>query len=333
MMDDRAKRSPDRAEVETAAAMTEQVSTEQVLTEQVLTEPPRLLLVHAHPDDETITTGGTIAHYVRAGADVTVLTCSLGEEGEVIGQTWAELVVDRADQLGGYRILELHRALAALGCNPPRFLGGAGRWRDSGMAGTSAAHAPRAFVNADRSEALGALLAVMRELRPQVVVGYDPEGGYGHPDHQQAHSLLTEAVEICGTSGHPEAGEPWEISKFYWTVTGRTQLDDGLASVSDIPRGWRMPTTGELPSVPDEMITTSIDVRPVIEAKVNALRAHATQVTVAPSGTEYALSNNIVQPVLQDEQYVLVRGEPVAENRAGRESDLFAGVLGCVPSH
>ncbi|MCU6561537.1 PIG-L family deacetylase, partial [Klebsiella pneumoniae] len=98
--------------------MTEQVVTEQVVTEQAMTQPQRLLLVHAHPDDESITTGGTIAHYVRAGVDVTVLTCSLGEEGEVIGDTWADLVVDRADQLGGYRILELHRALAALGCNP-----------------------------------------------------------------------------------------------------------------------------------------------------------------------------------------------------------------------
>jgi N-acetyl-1-D-myo-inositol-2-amino-2-deoxy-alpha-D-glucopyranoside deacetylase len=151
----------------TNKSTSEQTMTEPAITEPSMTEPQRLLLVHAHPDDETITTGGTIAHYVRAGADVTVLTCSLGEEGEVIGETWADLVVDRADQLGGYRILELHRALAALGCNPPRFLGGAGRWRDSGMAGTSAARKPRAFVNADRDEALGALVAVIRELRPR----------------------------------------------------------------------------------------------------------------------------------------------------------------------
>ena len=89
----------------------------------------RLLLVHAHPDDETITTGGTIAHYAQAGVEVTVLTCSLGEEGEVIGNRWAGLVADQADQLGGYRILELTRALDALGARPPRFLGGARRRR------------------------------------------------------------------------------------------------------------------------------------------------------------------------------------------------------------
>ncbi len=98
-------------------------------------ETPRLLFVHAHPDDETLTTGATIAHYRARGAVVQVLTCTLGEEGEVIGDRWAQLAADRADQLGGYRIGELTAALAALGVDRPRFLGGAGRWRDSGMAG------------------------------------------------------------------------------------------------------------------------------------------------------------------------------------------------------
>ena len=125
----------------------------------------RLLLVHAHPDDETITTGGTIAHYAQAGVEVTVLTCSLGEEGEVIGNRWAGLVADQADQLGGYRILELTRALDALGARPPRFLGGAGRWRDSGMEGTAAASNPRAFVNADHDEVLSAMVAAVRAVR------------------------------------------------------------------------------------------------------------------------------------------------------------------------
>lgn len=289
----------------------------------------RLLLVHAHPDDETITTGGTIAHYAQAGAEVTVLTCSLGEEGEVIGDMWARLVADEADQLGGYRILELHRALDILGAQPPRFLGGAGRWRDSGMAGTPSAANPRAFVNADRDEALTAMLAVIRSVRPDVIVGYDPEGGYGHPDHQQVHSLVTEAFDIAGSDRYPAAGPPWTPQKFYWTVTGAHQLRDGIAAISEVPEGWRMPEDGELPSVPEDVVTTSVDVRGVLDRKRDALRAHATQVTVAPSGVEYALSNNIAQPILDVEQYVLVRGargEDVDE--VGRETDLFAGVLG-----
>ncbi|MBY6411681.1 N-acetyl-1-D-myo-inositol-2-amino-2-deoxy-alpha-D-glucopyranoside deacetylase [Rhodococcus sp. BP-252] len=286
----------------------------------------RLLLVHAHPDDETITTGGTIAHYAQAGVEVTVLTCSLGEEGEVIGDRWAHLIADEADQLGGYRIHELHRALDVLGAGTPHFLGGAGRWRDSGMAGTAAAANPRAFVNADRDEALTAMLTVVRAVKPHVVVGYDPEGGYGHPDHQQAHSLVTEAFDIAGSDLYPDAGAPWTPSKFYWTVTGADQLRDGIAAIEDVPDGWRMPEPGELPSVPEDIVTTSLGVRGVFHLKREALNAHATQVTVAPSGVEYALSNNIVQPILADEQYVLVRGKLGDVDASGREGDLFSGV-------
>ncbi|MFO7165189.1 MAG: N-acetyl-1-D-myo-inositol-2-amino-2-deoxy-alpha-D-glucopyranoside deacetylase, partial [Mycolicibacterium hassiacum] len=148
-------------------------------------ETPRLLFVHAHPDDETLTTGATIAHYAARGAQVRVVTCTLGEEGEVIGDEWALLAVDHADQLGGYRIAELTAALRALGADGPHYLGGAGRWRDSGMAGTPARRQQR-FVDADDREVIGALVAVIRELRPHVVVTYDPGGGYGHPDHIQA---------------------------------------------------------------------------------------------------------------------------------------------------
>ena len=133
----------------------------------------RLMLVHAHPDDETIGQGATMAGYVARGTQVTLVTCTLGEEGEVIGETWAGLVADRADQLGGYRIHELTVALEALGCRPPRFLGGAGHWRDSGMAGTPAARHPRAFVNADPDEAVGAMVEVIHrvELLRRRIVG------------------------------------------------------------------------------------------------------------------------------------------------------------------
>ncbi len=287
----------------------------------------RLLLVHAHPDDETITTGGTIARYAEAGVDVVVLTCSLGEEGEVIGDRWAGLVADEADQLGGYRILELTQALSTLGARPPRFLGGAGRWRDSGMAGTAAASNPRAFVNADADEGLSAMVSVIRDVRPHVVVGYDPAGGYGHPDHQKVHTLVTEAFDVAGSDLLPEVGSPWSPRKLYWTVTGERQLRDGLAAITQVPEGWRMPDPGELPSIPDDDVTTSIDVSGVFTRKREALTAHATQVTVAPSGTEYALSNGIVQPILPDEQYVLVKGELGEVDGQGRESDLFTGVL------
>ncbi|PBI94237.1 1D-myo-inositol 2-acetamido-2-deoxy-alpha-D-glucopyranoside deacetylase [Rhodococcus erythropolis] len=286
----------------------------------------RLLLVHAHPDDETITTGGTIARYASEGAEVTVLTCTLGEEGEVIGDAWAGLVASEADQLGGYRIAELSAALSALGSAAPRFLDGAGRYRDSGMIGTPSAANPRAFVNARLDEAVGAVVAVIREIRPHVVITYDPNGGYGHPDHIQAHAITTAAVEAAATTAYPETGEPWSTPKFYWTVTERSGLERGIAAISEFPENWRLPEPGELPSVDDGDVTTAIDVRGVMDAKARALSAHATQVTVAPSGAEFALSNNVVQPILTVEHFVLAAGTlgPVGED--GRESDLFGGL-------
>ena len=128
-------------------------------------ETPRLLFVHAHPDDETLTTGATIAHYAARGADVRVLTCTLGEEGEVIGSQWAQLAVDGADQLGGYRIGELTSALRELGVDRPRYLGGAGHWRDSGMEGSPARHRQR-FADADMEEASARLQALQTQQQP-----------------------------------------------------------------------------------------------------------------------------------------------------------------------
>lgn len=286
----------------------------------------RLLLVHAHPDDETITTGGTIARYVGEGVEVTVLTCTLGEEGEVIGDRWASLVAGEADQLGGYRISELTTALSRLGVAEPRFLVGAGHFRDSGMVGTPSAANPRAFVNASRDDAVRSVVEVIRELRPHVVISYDTNGGYGHPDHIQANVITTAAVEMAGTTEFPGTGQPWSPPKFYWTVTERSSLEREIASILKFPSQWRLPEPGELPSVADVAVTTAIDVSAVRGAKADALAAHATQVMVAPSGTEFALSNNVVQPILTVEHFVLVRGEVGAIGEDGRESDLFSGI-------
>ncbi|RJO75884.1 N-acetyl-1-D-myo-inositol-2-amino-2-deoxy-alpha-D-glucopyranoside deacetylase [Nocardia panacis] len=286
-----------------------------------------LVLVHAHPDDESITTGGVIALYRRRGVPVTVVTCTLGEEGEVIGERWAGLTADRADQLGGYRILELTRALAELDAAPPRFLGGAGRWRDSGMAGTASAANPRAFIHSG-SEAVNELVQILLELRPRVVVGYDPRGGYGHPDHIRAHEVATDAVRLAAEKG-------WDTPKFYWTVTDGAMLGAHTAALAGrtadklpgaLPPGWRLPAEGELASVPSETVTTTIEVSEVLAAKRAALRAHATQVLVAPSGRDFALSNYVAQPVLPEEHFILVRGPRGPVGSDGREHDLFAGL-------
>ena len=287
-------------------------------------EAPRLLFVHAHPDDETLTTGGTIAHYIARGADVHVVTCTLGEEGEVIGERYAQLAVDAADQLGGYRIGELTKALNALGVDEPNFLGGPGHWRDSGMAGTEPRHHPR-FADADMREAVGELVAIIRRLKPHVVVTYDPNGGYGHPDHIQAHRVTTEAVSAAADSDYP--GEPWRVPKFYWTVTATSAMGAGLDDLDGAPDEWTRVTIDLVPfGYPDDEIDAVVDASPHLPAKVNAMRAHATQVTVAPNGRSFALSNNIALPLLAEEHYILVSGEPGDRDDRGWETDLLAGL-------
>ncbi len=287
-------------------------------------EAPRLLFVHAHPDDETLTTGGTIAHYIARGADVHVVTCTLGEEGEVIGERYAQLAVDAADQLGGYRISELTAALTALGVKEPNFLGGPGHWRDSGMEGTTPRQWQR-FKDADMREAVGELVAIIRRLRPHIVVTYDPDGGYGHPDHIQAHRVTTEAVTAAATDDYP--GPRWQVPKFYWTVNATSAMGAGLAGLDDVPDEWLRVSLDDIPfGYPDDKIDAVIDAREQLPAKVAALRAHATQVTVASNGRSFALSNNIALPVLAEEHYILVSGEPGGPDHRGWETDLLAGL-------
>lgn len=282
-------------------------------------ETPRLLFVHAHPDDETLTTGATIAHYAARGADVHVVTCTLGEEGEVIGDRYAQLAVDHADQLGGYRISELTKALSALGIGEPRFLGGPGHWRDSGMDG-SPARRHRRFIDADFDEAVGELVTIIEELRPHVVVTYDPDGGYGHPDHKQAHRVTTAAVAAAANGN-------WAVPKFYWTVMASTAMRAGLRDLPEVPGDWIRIEIGDVPfGYPDERIDAVVDATEQLPAKVAAMRAHATQVTVAADGGAFALSNKLALPLLGEEHYVLVSGRAGERDQRGWETDLLAGL-------
>ncbi|OJZ64540.1 N-acetyl-1-D-myo-inositol-2-amino-2-deoxy-alpha-D-glucopyranoside deacetylase [Mycobacterium paraffinicum] len=290
-------------------------------------ETPRLLFVHAHPDDESLSNGATIAHYSARGADVRVVTCTLGEEGEVIGERWAELAVDRADQLGGYRIGELTAALRELGAGEPHYLGGAGRWRDSGMRGTPGRRRRR-FIDADEREAVGALVAVIREHRPHVVVTYDPGGGYGHPDHVQTHSVTTRAVAAAGSDDFP--GEPWTVPKFYWSVFATRTFLAGIRELGpeDLQPEWTVPPEEEF-----GFGYADADIDAVVEpavaawaAKRAALAAHATQVIVGPTGRACALSNNMALPILADEHYVLAAGSAGERDERGWETDLLAGL-------
>jgi N-acetyl-1-D-myo-inositol-2-amino-2-deoxy-alpha-D-glucopyranoside deacetylase len=290
-------------------------------------ETPRLLFVHAHPDDESLSNGATIAHYTARGAQVSVVTCTLGEEGEVIGDRWARLAVDRADQLGGYRIGELTAALHALGVSGPVYLGGAGRWRDSGMAGTERRRHQR-FIDADEREAVGALVAIIREQRPHVVATYDPNGGYGHPDHVRTHTVTSAAVAAAGTNDYPS--EPWTVPKFYWSVIAVSAFTAGWHALNpdDLRPGWTIPPAAEFDfGYSDADIDAVVEAGPDAHAaKAAALAAHATQVVVGPTGRACALSNNMALPILAQEHYVLAAGSAGDRDERGWETDLLAGL-------
>ncbi|GAA2243263.1 1D-myo-inositol 2-acetamido-2-deoxy-alpha-D-glucopyranoside deacetylase [Streptomyces ruber] len=289
----------------------------------------RLLLVHAHPDDESINNGATMARYAAEGAHVTLVTCTLGEEGEVIPPGLAHLAPDRDGTLGPYRAGELTGAMKELGVTDHRFLGGQGRYRDSGMMGTEQNARPGAFWAADVDEAASHLVAVIREVRPQVLVTYDPDGGYGHPDHIQAHRVAMRAVDLAADPGFAaETGAPWRIAKVYWNrvprsvaVAGFARLREELAEPGRLPFTRAAAVTDVPGVVDDEVVTTAIDGTAHAAAKAAAMRAHATQIAVAEP--YFALSNDLAQPLFTTEYYELVRGR---RPEGGRETDLFEGV-------
>ncbi len=263
-----------------------------------------LLLVHAHPDDESIGTGATIAKYAAEGVPVTLVTCTLGELGEIIPPGLAYLGADGQNRLGEYRRGELVSACAALGVRDQRFLGGAGRWRDSGMAGLPANDAPDCFWQAGVAVAAAELAAVIREVRPRVLVTYDENGFYGHPDHIQAHRVARRGVTLAAAASAVLAGEPWQVAKFYATA---------------MPRSVAAAAGGRF-SVPDEQVTTQIDAGAYLAVKTAAMSAHATQITV--DGESFALSDGAWQRLSGREFYTLLAG-PTPD---GLEHDLFAGL-------
>lgn len=262
-----------------------------------------LLLVHAHPDDESIGTGATMAKYAAEGARVTLVTCTLGELGEIIPPDLRHLL---PDELGQHRIVELDRACAALGVEDHRFLGGEGRYRDSGMMGLPDNDDPRCFWRADVDEAAGALAKIIGEVAADVIVTYDANGFYGHPDHIQAHRVARRAHELTGGA-----------AKLYATAMPRSVLAQALELPED---SWFVKNRDLSVAVPDDQVTTEIDAARYLAAKRNAMRAHETQITV--DGDYFALSNDLGQRILATEYYTQLAGPRVPGPPC--ERDLFA---------
>lgn len=282
---------------------------------------PGLLAVHAHPDDETLSSGALLATWARAGGEVTVVTCTRGERGEVIGPDPDALEGD-GPRLATHREAELARALGSLGVRDHVFLdrvpavdddGTPAPYEDSGMAwvagstGTArlGADVPAgAFVRVPTDEAAARLATVLRDRRPGVVVTYEAGGGYGHPDHVRAHEVTVRAIELAGLDvalWHPSATSD--------DVTAATAaLEADWARAAGLPIAPVTPAPSYVSD--DRPVVVRVPVAPVADAVLGALRAHRTQVqavTRAPDGAGvvgcYALSNDLLAPLRAHETY------------------------------
>ena len=248
----------------------------------------RLLLVHAHPDDETINNGATMAMYADLGADVTLVTCTRGEEGEVLVSDLNHLASTHTDSLGEHREVELKDAMDALGIKDFRFLGnGSVKFRDSGMMGTEPNNRPDVFWQADLDTAAAHLVKVIEEVKPHVLVTYDEIGGYGHPDHIQAHRVAMRASELA----------KWKVSKIYWNAMPKSVLAEGIEKMKEIGSSFfGAESVDDLTFDKDyELVSAIFDGNKYVDLMLKDMAAHATQIEL--DGPFFALSNNLGQQV------------------------------------
>jgi len=262
-----------------------------------------------------------MAKYAKDGAQVTLVTCTRGEEGEVLVAELASLASDKDDKLGQHREIELKDAMTHLGISDFRFLGAPNKkWRDSGMMGMPQNDRADVFWQSDLEESANELVRIILETKPQVLITYDEFGGYGHPDHIKAHRVAMRAAEVAETKG-------WKIEKIYWNTMPRSVIQMGIEKMKEVGSDFfGAESADDLPfAKPDELVTSVVHASEFVPQKLAAMKAHATQIAV--DGPFFALSNNLGLSVWGDEYYTIVKGEraaPFDEN--GRELDLFAGI-------
>jgi N-acetyl-1-D-myo-inositol-2-amino-2-deoxy-alpha-D-glucopyranoside deacetylase len=297
----------------------------------------RLLLVHAHPDDESIGQGATMARYVAEGRGVTLVTCTAGEMGEILVPELEHLAADKEDGLGEHRRGEIAKAMEVLGVTDHRWLGGFGTFRDSGMQWHEDGYAiaadtihDNAFWHADLTTAADHLVRVIREVQPQVLVTYDQFGGYGHPDHIQAHRVAMYAAQLAAVPSYArDLGEPWDIAKIYWGAMSESRMRESLRALraaGDTTTFEGMDPEGQLPPfvTADENLSAAVDGSAHLEQKMDAMRAYPTQITL--DGPFFALSNNEGNQMWGIEYFRIAKGRRGPLGPDGLEADLFAGI-------
>jgi len=280
-----------------------------------------LLSVHAHPDDEASKGAGTVARYADEGVHTVLVTCTGGEAGEILNPA-ADTPEARAD-LAAVRRAELEESVAAIGYASLHLLG----YHDSGMPDTEVNARPDNFANAPLEEAVGRLVAIIRAERPQVIITYgEDHTGYPHPDHIRTHEISIPAFEAAGDPDRfPDAGEPWQPSKLYYSAWSRGRVEALAAAYDELGiespfQNWRASERrGD-----DDQVTTRIDIGDWFARRRAALLAHRTQID--PEGFWMRLPDDVLRRVWPWEEFVLARSL-VGDGRVeGYESDLFAGI-------
>ena len=286
-----------------------------------MTERFTLMAVHAHPDDECMSTGGVLARYARAGVRTVLVTATRGEEGEVVDPQMNPAEVK--PKLADVRTAELECACKHLEVEKLHILG----YRDSGMVGWDSNNHPACLAQADLHEATGRLVHLIRDLRPHVITCYDEDGGYGHPDHIQVHRMTVAAFHAAGEAAqYPELGlAPWQPAKLYYTAYPRsfivTRYEIMRAMGAEMPADRPDFDPQKVGGTPDEIITTRVDVRDFLLHKMRALRCHRTQ--IAPDWWLTRVPHEVLQDKFGLECFIRVVSHVPVD---GPEDDLFAGL-------
>ena len=290
------------------------------------------MLVHAHPDDESSSTGATMARYAAEGAAVTLVTCTLGELGEIVAPNLAHLATDGA--LAEHRLGELKAAMSELGVTDFVRLGGDGRWRDSGMAyDEQRGVVPMpdthegSFWRADLLEAANELVTLIRDRRPQVLITYDERGHYGHPDHIQAHRVAMYAASLAAVPSHRrDLGEAWQIDRILWIAMSEKMIRTVIQQARDAGESNEFFDSFDLDSdeppmmsVRDSDIAVRVDGYPYAAQRFAALRSHKSQIRA----DEFFFRLEGAPPgLVWQECYRFAGGTPFD----GPADDLFAGL-------
>jgi len=277
-----------------------------------------MISVHAHPDDESSKGAGTVAKYHDEGIHCVLVCCTGGEAGDILNPA-----MDRPeirDNLAAVRAEELARAAEVIGYDEVVMLG----YKDSGMPDTPANEDPACFAKADFDEAVGRLVAIIRRVRPQVLVTYpDDQQGYPHPDHLRVHDISLPAFDLAADpSAYPDLGEPWQVSKVYYNAWSRARMVAMHEKMLEL--GIESPWKSDRLDRPgqDDRITTRVEIGEYNEVRSQALLAHATQIDPT-SSFWFGLPPEVAKTVHPYDDYILARS---LVETTSPEDDLFAGI-------